>query len=360
MSDAGYNHGSSEFTALANLVTLARTDHGCEFLDLDADRPLDLDRFVKGKDFRLAPQQVLALRVRYADGSEGLLMYCQMALTGREDMDLRQSREQFPNFPDEPTGNQMYSDRQVELYRRLGEHVGDVLCRNLPPARTETERERRLDFADLCERLTLAFVQECAAEGAVADGEASAGRLLGAGADRRLAPGLAARGAGYFFPSRNDLTGRLGLGGFAWPADAVDAAEAEVDLWLRLSDADADFRLYHDARVWRRLRGDGDDAFEPWETAGMPAGRLLCPGHTAVADLACARRADVDPPPHAPDAVKRPGRFRVARGRTRRPPPVTPPVTPPEPLPRGRGERADPYPVAQARPGALGAQRGLG
>ena len=303
VSDAGYNHGSSEFTALANLVTLARTELGCEFLDLDADRPLDLDRFVKGKDSRLAPQQVLALRVRYADGAEGLLMYCQMALTGREDMDLRQSREQFPNFPDEPTGNQMYSDRQVELYRRLGEHVGDVLCRNLPPARTKKERKRPLDFKDLCERLTLAFVQECAAEGAVADGEASAGRLLGAGADRRIAAGLARRKdrTAYFFPDREELARRLGLGAFRRGDESVDAAEREVDLWLRLYDADADFRLYHDARVWRRLRGDARDAFAGWETTEVPAGRLLCPGHVAVAYLACARRADVDPPPRDPD-----------------------------------------------------------
>ena len=320
VSDAGYNHGRSEFTALANLVTLARTELGCELFDLDADGPLDLDRFLKtapvgpdGKPAgpRLAPQQVLALRVRYADGTGGLLLYCQMALTGREDADLRQAREQFPHFPDEPTGNQVYSDRQTELYRRLGAHVGRVLCRNLPPARDGGERGRVLRFEDLCERLTLATVQECAAEGGVADGEASAGRVLGAGADRRVAAGLQDRKAAHFFPKRDALARRLGLNHDPF-AEACRlpgrdreyaAAAREVDLWLRLYRDDADFRLYHDARVWRRLRGDGGlDAWEPaYGAAGGGfdpglLGRVLCPGHVAVAYMACARRADLDPP----------------------------------------------------------------
>ena len=314
-SDAGYNHGSSEFTALATLVALARTELGAEFFDLDADRPLDLDRFKKGAD-RLAPQQVLALRVRYADGSAGLLMYCQMALTGREENDLRQARESFPNFPDEPTGNQMYSDAQVELYRRLGAHVGEILCRNLPRAEEPGDRARVLAFDDLCERLTLSYVQECAAEGAVADGEASAGRLLGAGAGRTNAVRLKHRTAAYFFPNfqttdeaaRRQLADRLGMSRLDLGGGPT-AAEREADLWLQLYDRDADFRLYHDARVWRRLRGDG--GLEPWEPAhDPPAGgkardegvnesclpRVLSPGHVAVAYMACARRADIDPP----------------------------------------------------------------
>ena len=110
-ADAGFNHGTSEFTALADLVALARREYGVEFLDLDADGPLDLDRFLKrevGKSKRrFAPQQVLALRIRYparpgVDGlrdepaCEGLLMYVQMALTGREEVDLRQARSGTP------------------------------------------------------------------------------------------------------------------------------------------------------------------------------------------------------------------------------------------------------------------------
>ena len=315
VSDAGYNHGNSEFTALANLVTLARAELGVEFFDLDAERPLDLDRFVKNAD-RLAPQQVLALRVRYPDRPatparggrpglpaepprEGLLVYAQMALTGREDMGLRQAREQFPNFPDEPTGNQVYSAKQVALYRRLGAHVGAILCRNLPPAETAGQRERVLSFADLKERLTLAYLQECGTEGAVADGESSAGRTLGLIGSEAIELTRAENPArtglpedATYFPADREVARRLAL---PVPPDAPAGRAEAADRWLALYDRDADFRLYHDRRAWRLMRGGEDVPRVPRDDPGGVAGSL-CPGHVAVLYMTCARRADLDPP----------------------------------------------------------------
>ena len=322
-SDAGYNQGSSEFTALGRLVRLAREEHGVEFLDLDADRPLDLDRFSKSEsdagdgdksgggagDDNLAPQQVLALRIRYPErpgepATDGLLVYLQMALTGREDHDLGRAREDYPNFPDEPTDNQMYSDEQAALYRRLGAHVGGVLCRNLPRAETPQRRERVLGFDDLCERLTLAYLQECGTEGAVADGESSAGRVLGLVGGEAVKLSRADDDAPDdvpeerdHFPTDEQVAGRLGL------KPTADAAE-NADRWLRLYDRDPDFRLYHDRRAWRLMRGGDPPPHVPRDCDGeggksggaFGTAGALCPGHVAVLYLACARRADLDPP----------------------------------------------------------------
>ena len=136
--DAGCNNGRFEFGALADALRLMRISHGLEFLDLDHEQPVDLGLLRRG-DTPLQSMHHLCFRVRYPDEfpvqngpAETIVVYAQMSLTGDEELDLQQFRNVNPNFPDEPTTNQRYSEDQVESYRQLGFHIGEIVCRSIP------------------------------------------------------------------------------------------------------------------------------------------------------------------------------------------------------------------------------------
>jgi len=147
VSDAGCNNGLYEFGVLADLVRKLRLDHGVEVRDLDHDRPLDTKRLRRLEDSggRTAQHFILG-RIRYPERTavaepsplgdpppprEALLVYVQMSLTGDEDIDIEQFRRTNPRFPDEPISNQFYSRDQVESFRQLGQHIGQLLCRGV-------------------------------------------------------------------------------------------------------------------------------------------------------------------------------------------------------------------------------------
>lgn len=136
LSDAGCNNGQYEFGSLADVIRLIRERHGIEVFDLDNDVPPDLRILRRDREHNRQPVSSVCLRIRYpADGSypsrEGLLVYSQMSLTGREQLDLQQFRNSNPNFPDEPISNQFFDFRKVESYRQLGYWIGKTLCRSL-------------------------------------------------------------------------------------------------------------------------------------------------------------------------------------------------------------------------------------
>lgn len=148
VSDAGCNNGLYEFGVLADLIRKLRLDHGVEVLDLDHDRPLDTRRLKRLDELGgRSPQHSILGRIRYpetaaagtsslGDGPpprEALLVYVQMSLTGDEDIDIEQFRRTNPRFPDEPISNQFYTRDQVESFRQLGQHVGQLLCRGIEP-----------------------------------------------------------------------------------------------------------------------------------------------------------------------------------------------------------------------------------
>ena len=161
-------HSPDHITALGDLVRTAKNDHGIDLLELDDDRPLCPRRLEAGDGTgEDSPQQLLACRIRYPAGDatgdapgeptgDGLLIFVRMALTGREPADIRAARARYPSFPDEPTGNQSYKPDQTEAYRRLGAHVGGLLCAELPADRTTN-----LSFEELERRLRLAYAWEC-------------------------------------------------------------------------------------------------------------------------------------------------------------------------------------------------------
>lgn len=186
VSDAGNNAGKEEFGSLAHLVELARTQLGVKLLDLDRDEPIDFERLRRDRaESNRSVQQFLCCRIQYPEetqldgqkmeASVGILIYVQMSLTGREELDLQYVRKHHPKFPDEPISNQNFTDRQVEAYRQLGYHIGRQLCRNLPPWQDSmfwsTEQKepsawmtRRMDYDELEARLKLSYFEDCISE----------------------------------------------------------------------------------------------------------------------------------------------------------------------------------------------------
>jgi hypothetical protein len=101
----------SEFNDLATVARHAREDFGIEIeIDVDPLRPKDgvsERHFVPGK-------------IRYNNGTEGVLLLFKPGLTDDEPIDVEQYRTRNPAFPAESTGDQFYDEAQWESYRRLG------------------------------------------------------------------------------------------------------------------------------------------------------------------------------------------------------------------------------------------------
>lgn len=166
VSDAGCNNGKFEFGALADTIRLIRLRHGIEFYDLDHDRPADMERIRRQGNENRQNMHHLCLRIRYPEGrqpQEAFLIYCQMSLTGDEDLDLQQFRNINSSFPDEPTTNQFYNEGQVESFRQLGFHVGDVMCRSVPQALGNATEEvfKHLTTEEWIAKLRRSYAVEC-------------------------------------------------------------------------------------------------------------------------------------------------------------------------------------------------------
>jgi|GEM_PF-3477343 len=139
--DSSINSGDLEFSVLGEAVRKARLDHGCEILDIDDDKPLDIERLERN-DESLTAQHIILGRVLYpkrhtqdseeSEHHEGLLVYVQMTRTGDENVDVTQFARAVPSFPDHPTSDQFFDEAMVEAYRSLGKHIGDAICAGLP------------------------------------------------------------------------------------------------------------------------------------------------------------------------------------------------------------------------------------
>ena len=53
----------------------------------------------------------------------GTLLYVKSSVTGDESADVCEYKSRNPDFPHEPTSDQIFRERQWESYRKLGEHV---------------------------------------------------------------------------------------------------------------------------------------------------------------------------------------------------------------------------------------------
>ncbi len=135
VSDAGANIGGDSLGTLSRMCERAAAEQGIRFLDLDHEAPIDFGRLEIDKQTRLVHQPFVCMRVRYPDSErrEGLLVYCQMSITDADPIEIKNIRNLFPSFPDEPTVNQFYNEKQVAAYRALGYHIGSRFCSELHP-----------------------------------------------------------------------------------------------------------------------------------------------------------------------------------------------------------------------------------
>ena len=107
------------FDDLLLLIMRARIDMGIEIqIDLATIRR-------NGAGF--SGSHVAVGRVRYADG-DGWLVYVKASLTDDEDELIHDYWRRVPPFPHQSTANQFFDERQFEMYRALGEHVGETLA----------------------------------------------------------------------------------------------------------------------------------------------------------------------------------------------------------------------------------------
>jgi len=290
-ADAGSNVGKYEFGALADLVRLARTEHGIEFLELDSNSPLAIDRFRRKTADSPVPQQFILARIRYPrsetsadpEGTPqfGLLIYIQMALTGKEDVDLQQFRRQHPDFPYADISDQFFTPQQVESYRSLGYHIGKQVCRVLPAWQDSSEEakpaprpnncqcyplkcSRRMPIAELEYRLKLAYLESSREELIYDTLDVSAEAIFDLDKDL-LSPVL-----NYSPPIPPHAT----------PED-----------WIQLYENNADFRLYWRYHISQKFKYfltlDGEIQRSPrlWRHTTLKS--ATCPGELAVLLIIC-------------------------------------------------------------------------
>jgi hypothetical protein len=120
-------------------IRKCRIDFGTE-IDLDL-RPLQ-----NGGDEGFSESHCVVGTVTYPEAPDdpGVVVYIKSSLTGDEPADVLNYKKEDPDFPNDSTMNQWFTESQFESYRRLGHHVAMA---TFQPGRPET-----LDCADKEER----------------------------------------------------------------------------------------------------------------------------------------------------------------------------------------------------------------
>jgi hypothetical protein len=112
-----------KFQALANLIRLA-------LIDFSIIIEMDISGLKRNADKKLSRQHCAMGIIKYPKcGSRikeeiGYLFYCKSSLTGDEPTHLYEYRVKNPTFPHQSTADQWFDERQFEVYRELGFHVG--------------------------------------------------------------------------------------------------------------------------------------------------------------------------------------------------------------------------------------------
>lgn len=114
------------FDDLANAMEKVRADFGAivswHCTDLETLTPKSVIEAAKETDKRMtyADQGYLMGKIRYADDSEGTLLFLTTTFFKELSADLYSYRKNHNEFPDQPTSDQFFDERQFEAYRELG------------------------------------------------------------------------------------------------------------------------------------------------------------------------------------------------------------------------------------------------
>ncbi|ATU90817.1 patatin-like phospholipase family protein [Phyllobacterium zundukense] len=150
------------FGALVDVQRFARIDLGIRIaIDWQAMRAATLRRSADRS--KPVPPDDDAHRQHFAvgkiiydqAGTEGILVYVKASVTGDEPDYVLDYERRYPLFPHESTGDQFFSEEQMEAYRALGFHATNCALKEpkskaigpVPPATLISELKRRLGIA---------------------------------------------------------------------------------------------------------------------------------------------------------------------------------------------------------------------
>ncbi|MDR3387855.1 MAG: patatin-like phospholipase family protein [Rudaea sp.] len=125
VTDAGADPQTT-LSDLGRAIERVRVDFGAQ-IDLAADR------LFHQRDQVLAQRPYVLGGIRYADGSEGRVLYIRPVLCAGLTADIYAYWRAHPAFPDEPTSEQFFAEPQFEAYRALGQQIVAGLLVTAPP-----------------------------------------------------------------------------------------------------------------------------------------------------------------------------------------------------------------------------------
>ena len=115
------------FDGLVTLMRIAKIDLGVE-IEINVDALRLGSTGARKEHFAVGT-------IDYGEGRNGTLVYVKSSVTGDEDPFVRKYGADNPAFPHETTADQFFDEVQFEVYRSLGNHVGDKLVAD---SRTES------------------------------------------------------------------------------------------------------------------------------------------------------------------------------------------------------------------------------
>ncbi len=114
-----------QFTDFANVVEKVRVDFGTLILcDCESLQPLIPRRKTTAGTaddaMQCAERGYIMCTIIYPDNSQGRLLYLKTSFFEQLSADLYGYKKTHPQFPDEPTSDQFFDEKQFEAYRELG------------------------------------------------------------------------------------------------------------------------------------------------------------------------------------------------------------------------------------------------
>lgn len=110
------------FSELANAMQKVRTDFGALIIINNEDLK-DLTPSQEINQVKVAKKGFLKAKIVYADNSKGRLIYINTTFCEGLSADLYGYKREHPSFPEEPTSDQFFNEKQFEAYRELGYHI---------------------------------------------------------------------------------------------------------------------------------------------------------------------------------------------------------------------------------------------
>jgi hypothetical protein len=111
------------FGSLGNVIRICETDFKAK-IDIDVDS-------IRKQDDGTSRAHCAVGKITYRNGSKGYLIYLKASITGDEDTNITQYREEHPDFPHQTTADQFFTEDQFESYRQLGYHTAKLAFRDV-------------------------------------------------------------------------------------------------------------------------------------------------------------------------------------------------------------------------------------